>query len=226
MEKSSPGGIITEAENGMARSEENSYLVGWMNLRIFRWLTPNQLTSVRILVIPPLLFFIFLEDPLSNSISCAVFFFACITDYYDGILARTRHEVSTLGKLLDPIADKMLISSALIMLVYLGKADVVPTILILLREFAVSGLRQVAAVEGVVISAARGAKYKTALQMFAVGFLVVYHDPFGLPTHGIGRGLLWLAMVLTLWTGYGYFKSYYGNDPTPREGDEKEAGQD
>jgi CDP-diacylglycerol---glycerol-3-phosphate 3-phosphatidyltransferase len=95
------------------------------------------------------------------------------------------------------------------MLVARGSADAVPTVLILIREFAVSGLRQVAALEGVAVAASRGAKWKTILQMFATGSLLLSHDPFGLPVALFGRGLLWVAAAWTLWTGYEYFAAYF-----------------
>ena len=181
-----------------------------------RLVTPNLLSFLRILVIPVVLFLINEGDAVSNWVGFGIYAAACFTDYFDGLLARFRDEVSPLGKLLDPIADKMLISSCLVMLVYVGTADVVPTmlilvptILILLREFAVSGLRQVAAAEGIVLSAVRGAKNKTILQMLAVGFLIVRHKSFSFPSVEIGVVLLWVAMVWTLITGYNYFHDYF-----------------
>ncbi len=176
-----------------------------------KWITPNQLSFLRILVIPVVLFLIFAGDAVSNWVGFGIYAAACFTDYFDGLLARYRGDMSPLGKLLDPIADKMLISACLVMLVYVGVADVLPTILILLRELAVSGLRQVAAAEGIVVSAIRGAKYKTILQMLAVGFLMVRHNSLNsaFPSVLIGEVLLWVAMAWTLVTGYTYFRDYF-----------------
>ncbi len=176
---------------------------------LFQRVTPNQLTLVRILIIPVLLFFIFLDTPGFQFLALALFFIACLTDFWDGHLARYSDQVSRLGKLLDPIADKMLISSLLIMLVAVGHAPVVPTILILMREFAVSGMRQVASAEGIVIPALNSAKWKTFLQMLAIGFLLVSHDPLSLPIGLTGKILLWIAMGWTVWTGFQYFREYY-----------------
>jgi CDP-diacylglycerol--glycerol-3-phosphate 3-phosphatidyltransferase len=174
-----------------------------------RWTTPNQLTLARIFAVPLLVTLIYLHGPVTNVIAVAVFILACLTDYWDGDLARVRHEITEMGKLLDPIADKILITASLVMLVSEGIADPVPTIVILLREFAVSGLRQVAAIEGVAIAAVRGAKAKTIMQMVATGFMLMNNDPFGMPTTAIGRSLLWISAVWTVWTGYTYFAEYY-----------------
>jgi len=177
--------------------------------RWLRWTTPNQLTLARIAAVPALVALIYWHGPVANTVAFGIFFLACLTDYWDGNLARVRREVTQIGKLLDPIADKMLITASLVMLVAQGHADALPTIIILLREFAVSGLRQVAAIEGVAIEAVKGAKAKTILQMLATGFLLMNHDPLGVPSHILGRGLLWVASVWTLWTGWGYFADYY-----------------
>jgi CDP-diacylglycerol--glycerol-3-phosphate 3-phosphatidyltransferase len=177
--------------------------------RWLRWTTPNQLTLARIFAVPVLIVLIYLHGPVINVFAVALFFVACLTDYWDGDLARARHEVTDMGKLMDPIADKILICASLVMLVAAGIADPIPTIVILVREFAVSGLRQVAAIEGVAIAAVRGAKAKTIMQMLATGFMLMSNDPFGVPTTAIGRSLLWLSAVWTVWTGYTYFVDYY-----------------
>jgi CDP-diacylglycerol--glycerol-3-phosphate 3-phosphatidyltransferase len=176
---------------------------------IFRWVTPNQLTLARIAAVPVLLVLLYLDNPLGNWLAAGLFLVACFTDYLDGVLARQRGEITALGKLLDPIADKMLVLSALIFLVSMDIAGAIPTILITAREFAVAGLRSVAAAEGVIIAAARGAKWKTAWQMLATGLLMLHHDPFSLPLGLAGEIVLWVAAVWTVWTGYDYFAQYF-----------------
>ena len=178
-------------------------------MSFFKWVTPNQLTLARMVIVPLLLYLIVLREPIYNVVGFGLFALAGLTDYLDGVLARSRDEVSPLGKLLDPIADKMLVSSSLIMLVYIGIADVVPTIVILMRDFAVSGLRQVAAVEGVVIEAEQGGKLKTMVQMLAIGFMLLHHNPVIGYELEIGRVLLWASMVLTLSSGFNYFQQYF-----------------
>ena len=176
-----------------------------------KWVTPNQLTLGRILAAPVLMFLVYLDKPVTNLIALAIFTVAGLTDYVDGNLARHRGEVTVLGRMLDPIADKVLVSASLVMLVATGHAGAVPTTLIIMREFAVSGLRQVAALDGVEIGVVMGAKWKTGLQMLATGMLLMNHDPFGLPFEIIGRLLLWVALAVTLFTGYGYFSAYFRN---------------
>lgn len=184
-----------------------------MSYQWLAWVTPNQLTIGRILAVPVVMFLVYLGGPVANTLAAALFTLAGVTDYLDGDLARYRGEVTVLGRMLDPIADKMLISASLIMLVATGHAAAVPTTLIIMREFAVSGLRQVAALDGVEIHVVAGAKWKTGFQMGATGFLMLNHDPFGLPLAFLGWVLLWIAMVVTLWTGYGYFSAFFRNKP-------------
>ena len=186
-----------------------------MSYQWLTWVTPNQLTIGRIVAVPALMFLVYLDTPVANTFAVLLFILAGLTDYVDGDLARYRGEVTQLGRMLDPIADKMLVSASLIMLVATGHAGAVPTILIILREFAVSGLRQVAALDGVEIHVVGGAKWKTGFQMTATGLLLLNHDPFGLPLQFLGGLTLWIAMAVTLWTGYGYFSSFFRskNDP-------------
>lgn len=180
-----------------------------MNQRWLQWITPNRLTAARIVSIPILMVLIYLDRTQTNMVALIIFAIAAMTDYFDGILARERNQVSQMGKLLDPIADKMLVTACLVLLVAQGHADALPTIVILSREFAVSGLRQVASAEGVVIAAVRGAKWKTVFQMVAIGFLIMDNNSLGVPSGAIGQWILWAATALTVVTGAGYFRGYY-----------------
>jgi len=194
-----------------------------MPYRLLKWVTPNQLTLGRIFAAPVLMLLVYLDRPATNWVALLLFTLAGLTDYVDGNLARHRGEVTQLGRMLDPIADKILVTASLVMLVSKGHAGAVPTILILMREFAISGLRQVAALDGVEIRVVRGAKWKTGLQMLATGLLLVNHDPFGLPLEFTGRIVLWAAALVTLWTGYDYFAAYFRktgeqlSSPLPRD---------
>ncbi|MDH4246771.1 MAG: CDP-diacylglycerol--glycerol-3-phosphate 3-phosphatidyltransferase [Deltaproteobacteria bacterium] len=180
-----------------------------MGYKWLSWTTPNQITSLRIFLVPVLMALLYYDQPWGNTVALLVFIFAGFTDYVDGNLARFRNEVTNLGRLLDPIADKMLVTASLVMLVESGHAGAVPTILLLMREFAVSALRQVAALDGVALSSVRGAKWKTTLQMLATGTLIMSVNPMGVPLEPLGRWMLWAATLVTVWTGMGYFRPYF-----------------
>jgi cardiolipin synthase len=170
---------------------------------------PNLLTLSRICVIPVLLALLYFHSPLTRWIALILFAFAGLTDYLDGYLARHRGEVSAFGRFLDPIADKLLVSAMIVMLVAIDQIVglvVVPAIVILCREILVSGLREYLAEIRVPLPVSRLAKWKTVLQMIALGFLIVGDSasPAGWPVDAIGNTGLWIAAVLTLITGYDY----------------------
>ena len=170
---------------------------------------PNLLTLSRICVIPVILALLFFPNPLNRWIALILFAFAGLTDFLDGYLARHRGEVSAFGRFLDPIADKLLVASVIMILVAIDQLEgliVVPAIVILCREILVSGLREYLAEIQVPLPVSRLAKWKTVLQMIALGFLVVGDSagPAGWPVDVIGNTGLWIAAVLTLITGYDY----------------------
>jgi CDP-diacylglycerol--glycerol-3-phosphate 3-phosphatidyltransferase len=155
---------------------------------------PNSLTMGRIAVIP---FFIWLLDsptPIRGFWACIVFTAAAVTDILDGYLARKLGVVSVLGKFLDPLADKLIVMAALVWLVSLGRVPAWVVVLLLARELSVTGLRSVAASEGVVISAGHEGKTKTALQMIGIVALVLGH-PYHLSYLGIDFGVVDMVHV-------------------------------
>jgi cardiolipin synthase (CMP-forming) len=180
---------------------------------------PNMLTYARIVAVPLVVLCFFLEGHLKSSDSArwaalTLFTFASITDYLDGYLARIWDQTSTIGRMLDPIADKLLVSACLLLLA----ADTEKTIagwslwaaiIILCREILVSGLREYLAELKVSVPVSTLAKWKTTVQMIAIGFLLA--GPAGekiLPyTTKIGITLLWVAAIITLYTGYDYFRA-------------------
>ncbi len=176
-----------------------------------RWVTPNQLTLFRIFVVPILygLIHVYRENHWILLATWLLYVLACLTDYWDGVLARFQNNTSRLGQLLDPVADKILLASLMIALVEVDRAPGTLVTLILMRELAITGLRSVAASEGRVISANSGGKLKTFSQMFAVGFLMIHYQTLWLPCHEIGIGLLWFSTGVTLWTGWQYFHKFY-----------------
>ena len=167
----------------------------------------NRITMVRILLVPIFLFFLLQKIAYGPFIAAGIFIIAASTDGLDGYVARKRKEVTNLGKLLDPLADKLLITAALISLV---EAAVLPSwvaIVIISRELAVTGLRSVAAAEGIVIAASRLAKVKTITQIIAVVGLMVDNYPFSLINFPFTSIAVGVSIFLTVWTGVGYFIS-------------------
>ncbi|MBT4880017.1 MAG: CDP-diacylglycerol--glycerol-3-phosphate 3-phosphatidyltransferase [Alphaproteobacteria bacterium] len=172
---------------------------------------PNILTLSRILVIPFFVALFYIERPFANWTLATIFILACITDFLDGYFARSRKQISNFGRFLDPIADKLLIATALLMLVgtgQLGGISLLPTVIILCREILVSGLREFLAELKVSVPVSQLAKWKTAIQMCAIISLLVGEagDPF-FPFTFIGLLTLWSAALLTLFTGYDYFQA-------------------
>lgn len=172
----------------------------------------NIITFSRILMIPMMVAsFYLLKGDLSNWVSFAIFTTAGITDFLDGYVARKFNQSSKLGAFMDPIADKLLIAAALMMMVAFNRIEgysVIAAIIILCREFAVSGLREFLADLKVSIPVTYLAKWKTTIQIFALGFLLVGEAaPDFIPALMIGDWCLWAAALLTLYTGYDYLKS-------------------
>jgi cardiolipin synthase len=179
---------------------------------------PNILTYGRVLGVPALVVCFYIEGYAAHWLSFAVFIAATITDFFDGYLARAWKQQSAIGLMLDPIADKLLVSVALMLLVSeqtIGGWSLLAAVVILAREISVSGLREFLAGLRVRVPVTRLAKYKTTMQMVAIGFLLIgpagdrlfkyYFADFGLVTY-IGLLLLWVSALITLYTGYDYFR--------------------
>ena len=170
--------------------------------------TPNLLTLGRVAVIPAVVACFYFHGEFPRYLACALFTIAAITDYLDGYLARSWRQQSPFGRWLDPIADKLLVGATILMLVGLDRAPLLPSLVILLREITVSGLREYMAEVSVGLPVSRLAKWKTAMQMVAIGVLIVGDaGPAWLPVRGIGDFGLWLAAVLTLVTGWDYLQA-------------------
>ena len=183
---------------------------------------PNLLTLSRILVIPPIVALFFVEGEMARWVAFGLYAGACITDFFDGYIARSMGQISKLGRFLDPVADKLLVASVILMLVATGRISglvVLPALIILIREILVSGLREHLAELSVGVPVSRLAKWKTMIQMFALGFLIV-HDasPAWIPSVLIGEAGVWVAALLTLITGYDYLRAgldHLTADPDP-----------
>jgi CDP-diacylglycerol---glycerol-3-phosphate 3-phosphatidyltransferase len=169
----------------------------------------NSLTVLRIVAIPFILLLMQTETPQSALWATLVFIAAFITDWLDGFYARKKNQVTRVGKLLDPLADKLLIGSALIMLDNLDRVPVWMVILIISREIAVTWLRAALAGKGVILAASSWGKNKTFFQALALIPLILHYGHWGLDFHQVGMILLWVALVLTVWSGILYFIQYY-----------------
>ena len=174
---------------------------------------PNVLTLSRIAAIPLLVALVAWHQPGADFAACVVFSAAAVTDYFDGRLARSRRQQSDLGRMLDPIADKLLVGAALMMLVGQGRLSTLglyPAIVIMLREILVSGLREYLAGIRIGLPVTRLAKWKTGFQMGALGTLLAGDTSArllhlgSLPVSTIGEIMLWIAAGLTLITGWDY----------------------
>jgi cardiolipin synthase len=172
---------------------------------------PNLLTLSRILVIPVVVATFYVPGDYARWFCCALFAAAGFTDWLDGHVARRWEQQSELGRFLDPIADKLLVSATLFMLTAFGRLStqaLLPALVILCREILVSGLREYLAGLRVGMPVSRLAKWKTAIQMVAIGVLIVGDAGWRvLPVVAIGETLLWLAALLTLVTGYDYLRA-------------------
>jgi CDP-diacylglycerol--glycerol-3-phosphate 3-phosphatidyltransferase len=165
---------------------------------------PNALTVVRILLVPVLVAVLLQATPGGSWIAAGVFALAAVTDTLDGYLARSRRSVTTFGKVMDPIADKLLVAAALISLVSLNRVEPWVAMVIIGREFAVSGLRVAAGVQGVVIPASWLGKAKTIIQVAAILALIAAHDAGDLWV----QVLLYTAVAITLASGADYFLNF------------------
>jgi CDP-diacylglycerol--glycerol-3-phosphate 3-phosphatidyltransferase len=176
------------------------------------WNLPNTITVLRVGVVPVLLMLPLAEDKGGSVLIAWCFIAGALTDLLDGWLARRGKQVTSIGKLLDPLADKLLVSTALIVLLAMGRVPIWATwmvVVIVGRELAVTGLRGIASATGQVVAASWLGKTKALSQNIAIAALIFHYPTFGLPAHAIGMVFLTVATGLTLWSGYVYFADYF-----------------
>lgn len=166
---------------------------------------PNKITLIRIFLVPIFMLIAWLKLPYGDYLATLVFVLAALTDTLDGYLARRRREVTRFGKLLDPLADKLLVSAALLVLVEGGRLVSWVALIIIGRELAVTGLRAIAAADGIIISASRLGKLKTVFQIIAITALLIKDYPFSLWRIPFGSITMSLAVILTVASGIDYF---------------------
>lgn len=172
---------------------------------------PNMITLIRIMMIPVFMGVFLTKSPdggvyflYQHYVAAAIFILAAATDGVDGYLARRLKQVTNLGKFLDPLADKLLVSAALISLVQLGMVSAWITWIILAREFAVTGIRAIAAAEGEVISASKLGKYKTVAQIVAIALLILKDWPLMYLNIHLAQPMIYIALALTIISGIDY----------------------
>lgn len=181
------------------------------------WNLPNAITVGRIAMVPVMLLVPFLLSKWGSQVMAWCFILAAVSDIVDGWLARRGdgEGITRVGKLLDPLADKLLVSTALIMLLAVQRIPVwaAPMVVIIIgRELAVTGLRGMASTDGHAVGASWQGKVKALAQNIAVGALLFHYETFGLPAHDLGMAMLAAASLLTLWSGWVYFSDYFGSE--------------
>ncbi len=177
------------------------------------WNLPNTITALRAAVVPVLLFFPFFSGETGSAVMAWIFIVAAVSDLVDGWLARRGKQVTHIGVLLDPLADKLVVSTALIVLLAMGRLTTfwgtVMVVTIVGRELAVTGLRGIASAGGQIVGASSLGKLKTVTQNIAVGALLFHYTTLGLPAHTVGMIFLVIATALTAASGYRYFADYF-----------------
>ena len=190
-----------------------------MNLRTGRLNLPNLLTLARVAAVPLIVIIMLSDSRAAGLWAAAIFGAAAVTDFIDGWLARKWGVVTVLGKFLDPLADKLIVMAALIMLIPLGRIPAWAVFLVLGREIIITGLRSIASSEGIVIDASDLGKYKTIYQMVAIPGLLLHYDYywfFGMRSeflhvnmHNFGMFFFVIALALTLWSGFDYLYKFF-----------------
>jgi CDP-diacylglycerol--glycerol-3-phosphate 3-phosphatidyltransferase len=201
------------------------------SLRKEFWNAPNAITLVRIGMIPIILAFTYYESRVNSFIAAILYAVTSATDFLDGWLARRQNLVTVIGKFIDPLADKLVVVSALIMLVHLGRVAAWVVIVIMAREFIITGLRTIAMSEGIVIPASQEGKYKTGLQLAGISFLLLHYsypvnflvETVEVDANVVGTWLLYLSLVLSVWSAWRYLADFV--DAVYRKDEQAEADE-
>ncbi len=180
------------------------------------WNLPNMLTLARMAVIPLFVWFTYDADPMFSLLAGLLFTLAAVTDVVDGFLARRWNMITVVGELMDPLADKLIVMAALVMMTRLGRIPAWVVIVLLSREFIVSGLRQIAASEGMVIAAGQEGKWKTSLQLSGIIALCVHYvHPIDfifwkgdIDFNLVGKVMVYLSTAFSVWSAGNYFRAF------------------
>jgi CDP-diacylglycerol--glycerol-3-phosphate 3-phosphatidyltransferase len=189
---------------------------------------PNAITLARIAMIPVFLWFTWRESRLDSFIACLIYAVTGATDFVDGWIARKKGLVTVIGKFLDPLADKLIVMAALVMLVHLGRVAAWVVIVIMAREFIVTGLRTIAMSEGIVIAAGQEGKSKTVFQVAAISLLLLHYEypvdaiffTYSLDANRAGTWLLYVSLFFSVWSAWVYFANFIRAVYRPEGGSE------
>ena len=172
----------------------------------------NQLTIVRIVAIPLYLLVLYINKDWSNVAATIIFILAGVSDFLDGYIARKYNMITDLGKILDPIADKILVAAALIALIDLDRLYWWIAVIMLARDFTMEALRNLAASKGIIIAAGIWGKLKTTFQMVAIGMISFKNVWLGINWYILGQVLMYIALVLSIYSAFVYFRDYFKNN--------------
>jgi CDP-diacylglycerol--glycerol-3-phosphate 3-phosphatidyltransferase len=170
---------------------------------------PNTISMLRIGVIPVLFCLLFSPGPTMSLVIAGLFIIAGLTDLLDGYIARRFQIVTTMGKFLDPIADKLIVNTAMILLIPVGRIPAWVVAVMIIRDFAVDGIRNVASSEGLIIPASEHGKRKTLCQIFAISALIIHYPFIGANAHVVGTVIIYIALALSVISGIDYFFKFY-----------------
>ena len=170
---------------------------------------PNKVTLLRISVIP-VLFFLLMDPGQTGSLIIALLFIlASLTDLLDGYLARKYQSVTAMGQFLDPIADKLIVNTAMIVMIPIGRIPAWIVAVIVIRDFIVDGIRAISSSRGIIVQASKLGKQKTLCQIFAVSALMIHYPFLGVNAHAVGVVILSVALVMSVYSGVDYFIKFY-----------------
>ena len=172
---------------------------------------PNTITLLRISIVPFL--FILLSSPgeFWSLVLAGLFIIASVTDFFDGYLARKYQQITTMGKFLDPIADKIIVNTAMILMIPIGRIPAWIVAITIIRDLIVDVIRSIASAEGIYIQASILGKQKTVAQIVAVTALMIHYSIFGVNAHAVGMVILYVALFLTVYSGVDYFIKLYNS---------------
>jgi len=202
-----PGWRDCHSLDNQGRKEPRGGLIDGSR-RAIKLTTPNLITLLRIAITPLMVWLLTLAGPTAAAAAAGVFLLATLSDFLDGYIARSYGSGSTLGKFLDPLADKIVVTAALVMLAGTAREPRVPAwivVVLVTRELAVTGLRAIAAAEGRVMAADELGKYKMVLQSIAIQALLIHYTYFNVDLFAAGMFVLWISMVVSIWSGVDYF---------------------